>query len=180
MNNTYVKMETNEDQRDIKLFNNEETVNKQISVDMNKFNDEDLCVDVNHENKYVLLPVEEIYIHNMFNDGEDLKIGIKHEEINIQLPIEEIYVQSNTVTVKQEVISSDDVNQLHYSQAMTIELEQPSTSDGNKLYTCSYCDKQFSNLHDKSKNERIHTGEQPYLCSYCEISYSVLSNKIHT
>ena len=48
---------------------------------------------------------------------------------------------------------------------------------GEKPYTCTYCDKAFTQLTDTIRHERIHTGEKPYTCMYCDKAFSQISDK---
>ena len=43
---------------------------------------------------------------------------------------------------------------------------------GEKPYSCKYCEKKFTQQHSVKTHERIHTGEKPYSCKYCEKKFS--------
>ena len=41
-----------------------------------------------------------------------------------------------------------------------------------KIHSCKYCKKTFTQQHSMKTHERIHTGEKPYSCKYCEKKFS--------
>ena len=132
-----------------------------------------------------------------FIDDEDIKIEIKHENEDSLLTVEKNYELRNSAAVKQENINNDNINKFHNNQGMPSVSDKYSTSaiqnclknmkslQGAKEHSCRYCNKSFSRLEHKKKHERIHTGEKHYTCTYCAKSFSELSNKtnherIHT
>ena len=159
--NINIKMETDQDHHDIKLFNNDKSVCKQLSVSA-----------------------------DTFNDDEDVKIEIKHEKEDGLLTVEKNDDLRNSTAVKQENINNDNINKFHNDQGMPSVSEKSSTSAiqnclentkllGAKKHSCRYCDKSFPQLEKKVIHERIHTGEKPYSCSHCDKCFTQISTKMN-
>ncbi|XP_039617950.1 zinc finger protein OZF-like [Polypterus senegalus] len=88
--------------------------------------------------------------------------------------------------------------QKHNSDSVTVHQEQSKkfqrqckSRDGNlrqtqqRLYQCSECGKQFTQIYNLQSHTRIHTGEKPYCCSECGKQFSrknmlEIHNRIHT
>ena len=43
---------------------------------------------------------------------------------------------------------------------------------GEKPYSCTYCDKKFTQSHSLKSHERTHKGEKPFACDYCDKTFS--------
>ena len=44
------------------------------------------------------------------------------------------------------------------------------------LFTCSMCDKKFTQVNYSKTHERIHSGEKPFSCSKCDKSFTTAGN----
>ena len=47
---------------------------------------------------------------------------------------------------------------------------------GKNLYTCKFCQKEFSHKHVWETHERVHTGERPFKCPTCPKDFADRSN----
>lgn len=59
-------------------------------------------------------------------------------------------------------------------------VEQPiasRTAEGQRVYPCSVCKKEFRWSANRNRHMRIHTGQRPYRCEYCQRGFCNSSNR---